>query len=328
MADSSKSTLGAHLLTGAISLGTGIAVVVFTQYLTEKKVSLEYETIASSLFDGKTQKTAILQVNITNAGKKEIENITSNIAFTKATIIEPKLLSAHGEAHTLQHKGSQLEAKSNYLNPGETVSIQMLIAPVGNSVENPEISIRSKGITATQRRDLQPRTATSFFWTTAPALLGMLATLAAFLLTYGRVFRTILGHPALFSDKHLDDQRQVMAYLLGAHGLYPEAERVRTLANDTSYWAQSDGLAELCIESGDKAKISKGINCLRALIEYADINQTYGKLIHFNIARMCVAADDLESAKKHLALARSPRHEVVEKRIRFSDALSKLLDKP
>src|SRR5262245_19700883 len=143
------------ILTGVISLITGVAVALAVQYFTEKKFQLEYEVIKSALFDGKNRKTAIVQINVTNSGTKEIENTLATITFSKSAITEPRVSGLVDGTFSIQHERSSLELKTSYVNPGETFSLQMLIEPTEAQLEEPVISIRSKGVNAIPRQNQQ-----------------------------------------------------------------------------------------------------------------------------------------------------------------------------
>jgi hypothetical protein len=78
----------------------------------------------------------------------------------------------------------------------------------------------------------------------------------------------------LFSARHRDDQRDVLAYILGAHGFYEEADWARGSERRLSYWSGADRLTEGVLRSPEKDKLQRAIKCLEALLDYAGIEDT------------------------------------------------------
>lgn len=125
----------------------------------------------------------------------------------------------------------------------------------------------------------------------------------------------------LYSQKHLDGQREILSYIYSINGFVEEANLIYSSNVDRYYWAESDFFTSKCLESNDKDKIRRAIKTLDDLIIYADIEHTSCLIIHFNIARLGAAIEANELAAAHLRLAKEDNHKVIEKRIQMDPVL-------
>jgi len=224
-------------------------------------------------------------------------------------------------SYSLQQQRSSLELKTGYVNPGETFSLQMLIEPSEAQIDEPQVSIRSKGVNAIprpkQERSVSPGT---LFIAAAATLVVMMAMTLWLQLIMRRNLAESSNSPP---DPPLD-QRDVFAYVLGAHKMYAEADRVRHLEHAT-YWGQADYLAEQCIGGGDPNKTRAGISCLKNLLDYEpDIAETSKLIIHYNIARMAASVSDNETVRAHLAFTKHQENPLLKKRVAADQSLSRL----
>jgi len=266
---------------------------------------------------GQTQNIAILTVDIRDPGKKEVEDLLCEIIVKDATLVEHKVVGLPPVSQVITSTASTFRLQAPFLNPDEMISIQLLLALGSDAFSPPEISVRGKGITGkkvssedSQQRDI---------------FLPLFAAAAFSLVPAGLYWGTRRWLPQLFFTKrHLDDQREVFAYIYGINGLYEEAAITRTASKELSYWSESDFLVERCLRSGNQDLIKQGIKALEQLLNYASIQDTSCLIIHFNIARLAAAIYDLEKAKENIALARKGTHQVIERRIQFDETLSEI----
>lgn len=317
MTNSSSTNIAKTLVFPAIlSLIVSVAGGIAVFRATDKKAGLNYNVDTSAVFTGQTKNISIVNVMVSNPEQKEVEDVRVVIPIEKTQLTEYKVVGIQSSAYSQSSDAKQIEIKVPYLNPRESFSIQVLLSPNSSnfSLSNDKVIVREKGV----ETSLSSVNQGNKFSEVLPLFVGALLSLVVLSIT--RFFPSLL-----YTSKHSDDQRDVMAYILGANGFYEEASHFRNIERDTSYWALSDYLAERCIESGDKDKIQRGIKCLSDLLSYARMSDTSELLIHYNLARLSTIIGDLKLARNHLELARKGRHRVIEMRIAFDKNISQIL---
>lgn len=310
-----SSRLGIIILTGIISLIVGVSGGLIVNYFTERKAGLEYDIVSSSLFAGQTQRVAIVGLNVTNPGAKEVEDINCQIEFGNSNITELKVVGLNPSAYNTKISNNRLDLKAPYLNPRESFSIQLLLGTTETELKPPLISIRGRGVTAYQKPTISEKRKISQIISLLAAAFSALLPLIAIRRILPRFF---------FTKRHRDDQRDIFAFVLGVNGFYAEAEAIRNSVRSLSYWSESDRLAERCLISKDVSTIERGISCLRHLLEYAGMSDTSRLIVHYNIARLAAAKGDNTLVNDHLKVARKGKHAVIEKRIAFDSNLAKV----
>ena len=111
------------------------------------------------------------------------------------------------------------------------------------------------------------------------------------------------------------DQRQVLAYLCGVHGLYDEVNQYLTNQTDVSYWSESDKYASLAIQDITSPIAEKRKIILQDLLQYMkDIHKPSIGIIHYNIARISKAQGKDDEADKHLEEANKYIREEIKTR--------------
>lgn len=190
------SRLGTIILTGVISLIVGVSGGLIVNYFTERKGGLEYDIVSSSLFAGQAQRVAIVGLNVTNTGAKEVEDINCQIEFANANITELKVVGLNPNVYNTKISNARLDLKTPYLNPRESFSIQLLLGSPETELKPPLISIRGKGVTAYQKTAISEKRK-------IPDIIPLLAAAFSALLPIIAI-RRILPH-MFFTKSHIDD---------------------------------------------------------------------------------------------------------------------------
>jgi hypothetical protein len=283
--------------------------------INDKQSDLNYNVVTSAIFSGQTQNTAIVGVVVNNPAQKELEDIRVIIPLGNAKLAEPKIIGLQPGSYSQAIDTKQVEIQVPYLNPKESFSIQLLLALSSPSwnVNNSSISVRGKGVTAALASSVpQNKGFLEFSGTAVAALLSV-------------IILTVARSSSLFNTKkHVDDQRDVVAYILGVHGFYQEATQMRALEREISYWSLADSVTEKCLESSNSDFVQRGIRCLTSLLSYAEIEQSSQLLINYDLARLAANAGDLKLAKGYLELAQKGNHPVINMRIAFDRNLSQI----
>src|ERR1051326_5284550 len=318
MADLERQSTGyiTLIITGVISLVVGVAGGLILNYFTERKANLQYAVVASEVFTGTTQNSAILAIETRNTGGKELENLKINIWLPNAKLVEYKIVGISPTSYSAVPQERGLTVDIPFFNPSETVSVQLFVGLTTSSFDPPSIDVRAKGVTATQSKTLgkDDNKTTSTLTLVATAAMA----LAPMALIFWRRKRP------RYTSSHRDDQREVFAYILSINGMADEAAAARNCPRELAYWGHADLVTERCLESDDHDKARRGIKALKDLMHYAAIVDTSRMLIDFDIARMAAAIGDLETAKAHVKQALVANHKVIKKRIAFDERLTRI----
>jgi|SRR5438876_4412698 len=305
------------IVTGLISLGVGVGSGLLLDYLRSAPASLTYAITTSEAFAGQQARIGIVGVRIANPGRREAEGVRCSITVSGASIREHRIVGIPVADRTVRASDRELELATAFLNPGETVSLVLLLALDGEVLPRPVIDLRGKGIvgreeTAAVSAVPRPR---EILQLSVSALAALSTVLMAILVVIPR-----LG----FRKRHSDDQRDVLAYVLGLNGFVREAQELRATSRTVTYWATADDLTERWLKSGDKDVIQRGLAALETLLEYAQIATPSQWLIRTAMARLAVATGDLDRARRELRLAAASKHPVILKRIDYDPNLKGL----
>lgn len=318
-----KSEFLKIIITAVVSLIVGVSSGLVIDYFKSSVHNLEYTLSVSDAFKGQMGSFAIMQLEIINSGKKEVENLVARIEGNKDEFVEAKVsgLPPSSCSHKLEKTTFQLDTP--FLNPKETISVQLLVSPNTEKTDEPTIKVRAKGIVGKQKVELSKKSKASSLMALIPPI--SLTVLTAFLMLTRLRSQMSFGLRTFgYTTSHKDDQRDVFSYILNLNGLPDEAEAVRKSPRNLSYWAESDRLTNLALSQKDNDKISRLVNSFEHLKYYAAVEDTSCMLINTNIARLYVNLGEVEKAKEALAKARSKKHKVIEKRIELDENLRKV----
>ena len=302
------------LLTGVISLIVGIGSALILDYVRTSAPKLEYEIISSSAFSGQ-QKIGMVAIDLQNSGRTALELVTARIQIKDVEIMETKTEGFPRKSFTESNTKDTYALDMPFWNPSEHGRIFLLLKFTTADLPTPEIELRAKGVTGTQRtkersekkQKLEPAIAAS---------IAALSTLGAFIAL--RVLRARRDKRASYTTSHSDDQRDVAAYVLNVRGLSAEAHDLRSATRRLPYWSIADELTQRALVKNDAEHTRKLLSALETLLKYAAIAETSCLLLNYNIARLYNSVGDTEHAKAALCAARKENHKVIEKRIAFT----------
>ena len=275
------------------ALATGIVTILSTLTLSaiqNRSPSLIYTTIESIPFADGIEYTGIYHVVINNDGKKEVENVTTNIRLHEANITSFQIQSALGITYSDSLLPNQLDLFFPLLNPTEEVRISLLASSLDSLPQKPEVALRARGVTGKLR---SPQDDSSFqFSKVIPSLLGAFTGIGFMYF----MLRTRLG----LSKLHRSDQRKILAYICSLNEKHDEAEYYYTHAHEVHYWSESDRLTNKAINSRE---YDSAISILQSLINYAALKRASKAIVLSNLARLEARKDDKKSAKEYLKQA-------------------------
>lgn len=343
-----------------VSLVVGIGSGWIINILTEKKPRLTYDITTQEVFSGSANDIGIFGIRISNTGKKEIEDVLTQLVFSEADISEYRISGMPDASRKTELSGSSFAISFPYLNPQEQVSIQILLKPTTKSLSAPLIDIRGKGVAGSlAKKESQSKNRIYGLLSVAIAAFATLLTAASISLTSLRKRIELLFEKRHHEEKdeveyhdadqgdtdkveyhdadqgdtdegeyHDADQRDTVAFALEAKGLIDEAKYVRLIPRNISYWSIVDSLVSVWLKRNEKSEIEKAIAALSYLTEYAAIADRSKQIINLNISRLAMAIDAKALASKHLNMAIENDSIILQKRIsQYPELTSMIGDK-
>lgn len=329
MSEPSGSKYATLIFGGVVSVGVGVASGYGVNWLSEKNGELTYDITAIQAFPGQ-EKIGIVSVKISNPGKKELENIDANIQFSDAEVKEAIFQGLAPQASKKESKG--LRFQMPFINPGENFSVQLLVAPTGSTLSKPTVDVRGKGAVAipldanskkSEEINQFAALGVSTLSTLAFASLVVSRRLRQKRISFGTAVDALLNDPD-GNSRHLGDQRDIFAFILGLCGFPEIACELRAIGRETSYWSISDSLTERWITTPDEGTIRSACNAFEKLIEYARIAEESQGVLLLNAARLCLSINDRIGAKTYLNRSKAGKESIVARRIAMSFELSEL----
>jgi len=311
-----KTNYKALIATGLISLAVAVGGNIVVNKLSEENLSLSYELTASETFGGSNGNIRISNIEISNNGTKSIDDVVLSISLQEGVIDDHKVNGIPANSYAVDKKNDKLILNTKYINPEEKFYIQLLLSNPQNSDFLPLVDLRGRGVIGKQAIK---KSGDSFLSSiaTAIAALGVFASFLTFRKTRSRILDTDLIR-ASFSDigeTHSGDQRDIFAYILGINGLKKEADEIRFIERDISYWSISDHLVELWCGTKDSELMIKGATALNELIAYARIREDSVKLIQTGIARLYAEAGNPAAVQKVIETFKNEKDEVIKSRL-------------
>jgi hypothetical protein len=256
---------------------------------------LSYSYNESIPFSGASNTVSIYQVTITNDGKKEIEGISCVIRIPFAKIEQFKSTASPSLAVNSTVAGDSLKSEVANLNPAEAVQFTVLASSQGYLPNKPEVSVRGKGVNGENKQPTGQAPISSWFTAAiATSAVGLTAT-----------FSSVFLRRMQMRSGRGNDQRQILAYLCRIHGFSELADGYLSKSHKTTYWAESDRLAQLAVESHDAKYLDSMKQMLRALMDYATLAKSSKAIIYHNLARIEALAGTEAECEKYVATRRS-----------------------
>ncbi|HKQ06186.1 MAG TPA: tetratricopeptide repeat protein [Blastocatellia bacterium] len=297
------------LLTGVVTIVTGL----ITLRLQEREPRLVYSTADTLPFAGQNQVIGIYQLSISNEGKKEVEDVDCHVRVPDAAIGQKSISASPSINISDSVNGDTLKLHVAGLNPSETIQLSILATAQIYLPPRPEISLRGKGIPGTEKSIKENEKPALL--ALVPAFAGLVAGSLALMFIAKRRVNTSQEDDD--SERHREDQRRVLAYLCGLHGLTHDVDRYLSGVPKTKYWAEADRLALLAINSQDSTLIDKTKLVFSDVLQYAAITKLSQGLVLYNLARIALAAGDIEEAQECLRQAQLKAPKLIATRLRI-----------
>jgi len=306
-------------LTAVVSLVVGVGTGLLLDFFRSRAPRLVYTISSAEMFPGENQSTGIVLLRIGNSGGREAEDVFCRVSVADATIKQQKTEGVPNVNQLVKATGGAVELNLPFLNPGERLSLHLLLDLHGSQMAQPTVQLRAKGVTGVEESPGQ-ETATSpseILTLSGTVLAAFLAGLTTLLAVRARTRGVVLW-------TH-DDQREVFAYILGVHGFLQEAQQHRLVGREETYWSIADMLTEIWIAAGDRDQAGKGVRALEDLLDYAHPADSSVNLIRLNIARLALVAGDEAKARSILAGLREKNDAQLKKRLAHDPHLAAFL---
>tara|TARA_Y100000310_G_scaffold139998_1_gene139351 strand:- start:967 stop:1947 length:981 start_codon:yes stop_codon:yes gene_type:complete len=304
----------ALIITGLISLGVAVIGSLLVNYLTEERISLGYDLSASEVFSGSSSNLRIVNILVKNEGTKSIDDVTLSIRIDKGEIQEDKIIGLMPNTYKIERTIEKIALSTEFINPEEEFNIQLLLKNDTSNDFLPSIDLRGRGVIGKQ---IEKKQKNSFLDTMLPAILALTTAFTFFLSKTSRSKVLNISEGITFGrdNKHADDQRDVVSYILAAQGLREDSIEIRNYSRNISYWSICDYLTQKWMASEDKVTCLKGAQALDALIDYAAISDSSLLLIKTNIAQLYNFAEHTDKAKSYAAELTKGNYLVVNTRL-------------
>ncbi len=300
MASEQKTNYKALIITGVISLAVAVGGNILVNKLSEERLSLVYDLTASATFNSSGGNIKITNVSIANNGGKSIDDISLIIDLPEGNIEEFKLNGLPPNSYNIDQKPNKLILTAKYLNPNEEFFIQLLLNNPKKAEFLPFVDLRGRGTIGSQ---VVKEEKNSLLETIVTAIAALTTAMVFF--SSKSIRKITLGSDIPIGivglgDKHSDEQRDVVAYVLSNNSLNSNADEIRNITRDISYWSICDLLTQKWVDSGDKELCRQGAKTLEDLVGYASINPGSLLLIQSNIARLYKEAGNESEAQKFI----------------------------
>lgn len=298
----SRILIGAAI-TAVFTIVAGVAVY----YLTERSPDLRYTVVEAPPFLGDKKNMAIYRFDVSNQGKKEVEDVTVTIGFPYGNIEEYKFNTPPSMPVDNQTAGQMSILKTKLLNPGENLSLSYLVSFTNATKISPEVSVRAKGIVG---KSVDPSKQTDSLTKYLTLLLGVLTGIGSLFVTYP----ALRGYPL---RSHARDNAEIVAYLCYINGLQSEGDSVLARANNVYLYSESDRLTTLALVSKDEDTLRRTIDTLKGMLSYmpAIVSTVSKAAIMMNISKMYLFLKDETQATDWLNQAIKASRPLVKERL-------------
>jgi hypothetical protein len=312
------------LVTGVVTVGTGMLLFK----LQTRAPKLTYSTSETVPFSGGTAFVGIYNVDITNEGSKEVEDVVCVVRVPMATIKQHNLSVSAAISKEEGVGVGEYTVKLSGLNPSEAASISVLAESGTELPRRAEVTLRAKGVTGSEKSG--NRGVFSEFISIFAALVGAFTGLAALASTFLK--KKLLSLTPQFvaeatsEERHTGaDQAEVFAYLCGLLGLGEDEQYYRSLTKKVSYWSESDRLSNEALSNESNSRKTKVKELLVRLVEYAEMSDDSEAIIYFNIARLSVALGDSSDRDAFLAKGMKLAPKILKRRLQLDTPSRQLL---
>lgn len=289
-----KQVVLTAIITGVITFGAGMLINAFQT----REPHLTYSVEDTLPFEGPLEYIAIYNIEMENDGRKIVEDVVLQLSFSTGTIQQSRVILEPSIIKNEEILNNSYRLELPNLNPGEGVTLSVLVSNPEQLPSRPEISVRGKGVTGMEAsKDAEG----GFNWVFVALSVIIVYAFLSFLAVQSSGFRKIFR---LESSKHSEDQRQILAYVCGIHNLDAEVERYLNMPSEVSYWAESDRFSMLAVKNPAGEDSERRKQVLKDLLEYTQVHRSSAGIVHYNIARIAKAQGKDEEANDHIEKAK------------------------
>lgn len=147
------------LITGLVSLAVSVLAGMVIFLLQGREPHLVYTTTDTLPFYGENARvTGVYQITIANDGKRAVEDVVGVVTIPNGKIEQHRVFGEASLTHTETATADSMKIALPTLNPSESIQISILVTSSTNLPTRPEISLRAKGSTGTEKpRSTFPR---------------------------------------------------------------------------------------------------------------------------------------------------------------------------
>ncbi len=207
------------------------------------------------------------------------------------------------------------------LNEGEHFKISFLAKTETIFPEEPSIYVRGDGITATKmeknssvllnfsKENLLKDDRQKLFSGLIAPMTGVASLSVAMfsLITLLRRRRTFISS----GGKHRDNQRRILAYICGIHGLLDEVDRYLSLPKNSAYYTEIDRLTSIAITNNNDEHIAKLKKVILDLMSYTSMAETSLAILYYNLARLEKIQGNQNEVDQYLGSAKKLEEKLV-----------------
>lgn len=305
------------IATAIVSIIVGISSGVGTNWLSDKKLELTYDSSSGALFPRQDSNIGVFSILVSNTGGKAIEECLCRMAMKDATITDLHVTGLPPSSINKNRTPDEVEVTVPFLNPGESFSVHMLVEASNEQLELSEIYVRGKGVVGKAGPILSSK---KYRYLTTATVTSLITIIVAITLT-------------VLIDKwgpRMPEQRDTFAYTLELNGFFSHAEKLRNSNREHTWWATSDNVTSYCLSDSNHDTIKRGIDVLKKIITVSQ-NSIMAKssktIINLNIAKLADAVQDQKLAKKHFEIAQGLHQKTFAERLSIDSQLAEIQEK-
>lgn len=310
------------------SIVTAIITIIVTviggmllYYFQYHKPKLEYNIEVLPSFNSDKENVSIIHLKVSNTGNDIAEDIKCVVDVKPATIKDFNINSNSLIELKTNLDSSKICFTAKNMNSTETYQASLLLTTNAIFPESPTVTLRGKGINGIPQEESNNEI--PFIWILTFITIGTtLVSLTTRSLIKSKGLLESIDDKLLRDKlekidegKHHDDQKHIIAYICGLHGLVDEVDRLLSFPSDVSYWSEVDRMTSKAINSDDKGLIDKIKLILLDLVKYASIAESSQGIIHYNLARLEKHQGNNEEADKQIAVANNYNSNIIKTRL-------------
>lgn len=310
------------LLIATVASLTAVGANATLSYYQARAPELVYAAPETIPFNGSDKQLAVYQITITNKGKQSVKDVLCYVEVPGAHIDQSHFDADRSAQITETSSGSGARFNDMEMNPGEKVVASILVSSSAGLPSRPVVSLRASGVTGKEETGGSSSPGgdiNSFleFFFPAVGVFAVLMTLLRMIRKKSIAEATLLPS----EERHHGDQREVLSYLFGLNGFLEESERVLSLPQGVSYWAESDRISNRVMSNYEPESASRYKHVLEGLLKYASIADQSEGIVSFNIARVAARMGQNNVAQEHLKLAKDKMGKLFDLRMEIDPSL-------